>query len=72
MTVPLPLVQDHQVRLQGSATYLAEDYAVAMAMVGAGAVDPAELVTHVSSLDEVEAAFAAARSGEHIKVLIGL
>lgn len=72
VTVPLPVVQDHQIRIQGSATYLAEDYAVAMAMVAAGAADPGELVTHVAPLDEVEAAFAAARSGEHIKVLIGL
>ncbi len=72
VTVPLPLVQDHQVRVQGSATYLAEDYAVAIAMVTAGAADPEELITHVSTLDDVDGAFAAARSGEHIKVLIGL
>ena len=27
VTVPLPIVQDHQIRIQGSATYLPEDYA---------------------------------------------
>ena len=26
VTVPLPIVQDHQIRIQGSATYLPEDY----------------------------------------------
>ena len=26
VTVPLPVVQDHQIRIQGSATYLPEDY----------------------------------------------
>lgn len=70
VTVPLPVIQDHQIRVQGSATYLAEDYATSMRMVAAGAVRPEDLVTLVVGLDEVEAAFAAARSGEHVKVLV--
>lgn len=70
VSVPLPLLQDHQVRLQGSATYLAEDYALSMRIIAAGAVDAAEMITMVAPLDEVAAAFAAARSGEHVKVLI--
>jgi threonine dehydrogenase-like Zn-dependent dehydrogenase len=70
VTVPLPLMQDRQIRLQGSATYLAEDYAAAMRMIAAGAVRPEDFVTLITTLDDVEAAFAAARSGEHIKVLV--
>jgi 2-desacetyl-2-hydroxyethyl bacteriochlorophyllide A dehydrogenase len=70
VTVPLPLMQDLQVRLQGSATYLAEDYAVAMRMISAGAVQSDDIVTLITTLDDVERAFVAARSGEHIKVLV--
>jgi threonine dehydrogenase-like Zn-dependent dehydrogenase len=70
ISVPLPLVQDLQIRIQGSATYLADDYATAMGMIAAGAVRPADIVTLIAPLDDVESAFAAARSGEHIKVLI--
>ncbi len=70
VTVPLPLLQDHQVRLQGSATYLAEDYALAMRIIAAGGARPEDLVTLVLPLDRVADAFAAARSGEHVKVLV--
>lgn len=70
VTVPLPDMQDLQVRLQGSATYTSADYPTAMKMITAGAVDPSDVITMIGSLDEVEQAFAAARSGEHVKVLV--
>ena len=70
VTVPLPLVQDHQVRIQGSATYLAEDYALAMRIIASGGARPEDLVTLVVPLADVADAFVAARSGEHVKVLV--
>ncbi|MBP2416771.1 zinc-binding dehydrogenase [Microlunatus capsulatus] len=70
VAVPLALIQDQQVRLQGSATYLAEDIAVATAMVAAGEVRAADLVTAEFPLDDVAAAFAASASGAHVKVVL--
>ncbi len=38
VTVPLPIVQDHQIRIQGSATYLPEDYQESAGLLRRGAV----------------------------------
>jgi 2-desacetyl-2-hydroxyethyl bacteriochlorophyllide A dehydrogenase len=70
VTVPLPVIQDHQIRVQGSATYLAEDYRESMRLLQTGAVRKRDIVTAVHELDEAADAFADAASGEHIKVLI--
>ena len=68
--VPLALIQDQQVRVQGSATYLPEDIAVATAMVAAGEVRAADLVTAQFPFAEVAQAFAASASGAHVKVVL--
>lgn len=70
VTVPLPIIQDHQIRIQGSATYLAEDYAEAMEIIAAGKVRDEDIVTAVYPLREVREAFTAAASGDHVKVLL--
>jgi 2-desacetyl-2-hydroxyethyl bacteriochlorophyllide A dehydrogenase len=70
VTIPLPMVQDSQLRIQGSATYLPADFAGAIGLLTSGAVDVTDLVTAVHPLDRAAAAFADAASGEHIKVLI--
>ncbi len=70
VTVPLPLVQDHQIRIQGSATYLPEDYAESARLLGAGAVQTADFVTATRPLDQVAEAFELASSGHHVKVLV--
>ena len=70
VSVPLHLIQDSQIRVQGSATYLPEDYADAIALLRDGVVTAAEFVTAVHPLDEAAAAFADADGGAHIKVLI--
>ncbi|MGI6877274.1 zinc-dependent alcohol dehydrogenase [Microbacterium sp. gxy059] len=70
VTVPLPLIQDQQVRIQGSATYLAEDYATAIEIIRAGSVTPADFVTARFPLDRAAEAFAAASGGEQVKVLV--
>jgi 2-desacetyl-2-hydroxyethyl bacteriochlorophyllide A dehydrogenase len=70
VTVPLPIVQDHQIRIQGSATYLPEDYRDSVDLLRRGAVKTADFVTATRSLGQVAEAFALASSGDHVKVLV--
>jgi 2-desacetyl-2-hydroxyethyl bacteriochlorophyllide A dehydrogenase len=70
VTIPLPLIQDQQVRIQGSATYVNEDFAGAIELLVAGKVRPQDFITGVYSLDDVAQAFAASAGGEHIKVIV--
>ena len=68
--IPMRILQDQQIRLQGSATYVPQDYASAMEIIRSGLVRPEDFVTGQFPLDQAEQAFAASTSGEHIKVLI--
>jgi 2-desacetyl-2-hydroxyethyl bacteriochlorophyllide A dehydrogenase len=70
VTVPLPIVQDHQVRIQGSATYLPEDYRESVDLLSRGAVRTADFVTATRPLAQVTEAFELASSGNHVKVLV--
>ena len=70
VTVPLPIVQDHQIRIQGSATYLPQDFTESAGLLGRGAVRTADFVTGTRPLDQVAEAFALASSGQHVKVLV--
>jgi len=70
VTVPLPIVQDHQIRIQGSATYLPEDYAESATLLGRGAVRATDFVTATRPLAQVAEAFELASSGNHLKVLV--
>lgn len=70
VNVPLPQIQDYQVRIQGSATYMPEDYARAIELIESGAVPADELVTSIFPLEQVQEAFAASVSGEEVKVLV--
>lgn len=70
VTVALPIIQDHQIRIQGSATYLSADYAAAIRLLQDGAVRESDIVTAVHGLNDAADAFAESSSGEHIKVLI--
>jgi 2-desacetyl-2-hydroxyethyl bacteriochlorophyllide A dehydrogenase len=70
VTVPLPVVQDHQIRIQGSATYLPEDYRESADLLRRGAVRTADFVTATRPLAQVAEAFELASSGEHVKVLV--
>jgi 2-desacetyl-2-hydroxyethyl bacteriochlorophyllide A dehydrogenase len=70
VTVPLPIVQDHQIRIQGSATYLPPDYAESADLLRRGAVRAADFVTAVRPLAQVAEAFELASSGQHVKVLV--
>jgi 2-desacetyl-2-hydroxyethyl bacteriochlorophyllide A dehydrogenase len=70
VTVPLPIVQDHQIRIQGSATYLPEDYRESTDLLSRGAVKTADFVTATRPLAQVAEAFELASSGQHVKVLV--
>ena len=70
VTVPLPIVQDHQIRIQGSATYLPEDYEESAGLLRRGAVRAADFVTATRPLAQVAEAFELASSGSHVKVLL--
>jgi 2-desacetyl-2-hydroxyethyl bacteriochlorophyllide A dehydrogenase len=70
VTIALPIVQDHQIRIQGSATYLPEDYEESVSLLSRGAVKTADFVTATRPLAQVAEAFELASSGNHVKVLI--
>jgi threonine dehydrogenase-like Zn-dependent dehydrogenase len=70
VTIPLAIVQDHQIRIQGSATYLPEDYGESIRLLQTGAVRASDIVTAILPLHDVAKAFDLSASGEHIKVLI--
>jgi 2-desacetyl-2-hydroxyethyl bacteriochlorophyllide A dehydrogenase len=68
--VPLPIIQDHQIRLQGSATYLAQDYDESINLLRDGKIRTADIVTATRPLDAVAEAFHLSSSGEEVKVLL--
>jgi 2-desacetyl-2-hydroxyethyl bacteriochlorophyllide A dehydrogenase len=70
VTVPLPEIQDLQIRIQGSATYTRDDYNEAISMLTAGLVRPEDFVTARYPLTEVAAAFQDASSGRQVKVVV--
>jgi 2-desacetyl-2-hydroxyethyl bacteriochlorophyllide A dehydrogenase len=70
VTVALPELQDLQVRLQGSATYMPEDYATATQIIEAGLVTPEDFITARYPLERAADAFAAAASGREVKVIV--
>jgi threonine dehydrogenase-like Zn-dependent dehydrogenase len=66
--VPLHLVQDHELRLQGTAMYVREDVVRAIGLIATGEVPAGRLVTAEFGLEEAPEAFAAAASGAAVKV----
>jgi L-iditol 2-dehydrogenase len=70
VSIPLQTIQDSQIRMQGSATYLPEDFADAMELLRAGVVTADEFISAMHPLDDAADAFRDADSGRHIKVLL--
>lgn len=68
--IPTIVVQDNQIRIQGCATYVPQDYAAAIRMLQAGAVTAQDFVTAEFPLVRAREAFDASSSGREIKVLI--
>ena len=72
VSVPLAIVQDHQIRIQGSATYLPQDYAESISLLRSGMVRADDIVTAVRPVEAVAQAFEDSISGDHVKVLVAL
>jgi len=70
--VRLPEVQDLQLRVQGSATYVRDDILAAIDLLERRVVLAADIVTAVYALGDAPAAFAAAASGRHVKVVLAV
>lgn len=70
VTVPLPIIQDHQIRIQGSATYLPADYQDSIKIISQSSFNAKEIVTAVFPKTQAQQAFDTAIAGEQIKVLI--
>ncbi len=68
--LPISIMQDQQIRVQGCATYVSQDFATAIEMIRTGAVRAEDFITAQFPLEEAEQAFDASTSGAHIKVLI--
>lgn len=68
--IPLPIIQDHEIRIQGSAMYVKEDVQRAIAILQSGTVPIDEIVTATYPLEQIAQAFATARGGEEVKVQI--
>jgi 2-desacetyl-2-hydroxyethyl bacteriochlorophyllide A dehydrogenase len=70
VTIPLPEIQDLQVRIQGSATYTRDDMARAVTMLTAGLIDQDDIVTARYPFAQVAEAFAEAAGGRQVKVIV--
>jgi len=68
--IPLPVIQDREIRIQGSAMYVAEDVLRAIDLIRDHTVDAERIVTATFPLERAAEAFAAARSGNHLKVQV--
>jgi L-iditol 2-dehydrogenase len=72
VSVPLDLVQDHEITLRGCLMYTGADIRVAMELLAAAAVPTKELISSVFPLDRAADAFRAVASGEHGKVIVSV
>ncbi|MER6565515.1 alcohol dehydrogenase catalytic domain-containing protein [Streptomyces sp. NPDC001093] len=68
--VRLDLIQDREIRVEGTLMYTGEDYRTAMSLIASGAVDTTELVTATYPLADAAKAFAASADPEQVKVLV--
>ncbi|WP_436740134.1 zinc-dependent alcohol dehydrogenase [Streptomyces sp. BBFR102] len=68
--VRLDLVQDREIRIEGTLMYTADDYRASIDLITSGAVDAEEVITATYPLEEAAEAFAASLRPEHVKVLI--
>ena len=70
VTLDLPTIQDRQIRVQGAATYVTEDYDTATEIIRAGLVDPDVMVSKHFGYQDVQEAFDLAATGVEIKVVL--
>jgi L-iditol 2-dehydrogenase len=70
--LPLQLVQDRQIRIQGTATYLPDDVAQSIQLLTFGVVRADDFITSVVPMESIAEAFEKAASPDHIKVLVAV
>jgi L-iditol 2-dehydrogenase len=63
VSIPLPLVQDRELRLQGTAMYVREDVERAIQLISSGQIPVERLLSRSFPLTEAEQAFRAAAEG---------
>lgn len=68
--IRLDLVQDREIRIEGTLMYTAEDYRAAFDLILSGAVEADAIVTATYPLEKAGEAFAAALRPENVKVLV--
>lgn len=70
VAIPLPLVQDWELRIQGCANYTAQDFEAAIAILADGELGGERIITGHYGVDEAVAAFEAAAERTAGKVVI--
>ena len=70
VTVDLPVLQEYQVRLQGSTTYRWEDFDRAADILASGALHADQFITATFPVPEAAHTFAAITSGREVKILV--
>lgn len=68
--VPLPLLQDWELRVQGCANYTPEDIEAAIAIAAAGGLPGDEIVSATYGVEDAPEAFAAAALGTAGKIVV--
>jgi len=70
LKIQLPTIQDQQLRVQGCATYVAQDIDQAITLIAEGSIPVNDIITASVDLEEAATAFALSASGDHLKVLV--
>ncbi|MFG2859266.1 zinc-binding dehydrogenase [Streptomyces sioyaensis] len=68
--IRLDLVQDREIRIEGTLMYTTEDYRAALSLLASGAVHTADFVTATYALEDAAKAFTASLDPEQVKVLV--
>jgi len=69
-TLPMPLIQDREIRIQGCAAYTEADIHTALAIAAAGGLPTHEIISMTCTLNHIQNAFAHAHTDSTGKVLI--
>lgn len=69
-TLPMPIIQDFEIRIQGCAAYTEADVEAALGIARAGGIPVAELVSATYPLDDLATAFETAAATSSGKVLV--
>lgn len=69
-TLPLPYIQDWELRVQGSANYNSDDIRTAISIAVEGGIPGSEIVTGRYAIEDAEEAFEVAAEGTSGKVVI--